>query len=165
MAVIDRSARTYLPTDLTGTRRREFIADARAGVARLRDTDGTTLALLPSADLDVLSETRKVALAYLALENALSRPRRERRTTDFGELAWAEPLSDGDLEELRAEVRDGLPGAITSGSFDALNDELRAWRATAQLASDPQLKARIRQRLDDEAPITAGDPRALPSPE
>lgn len=144
MAVMDRSARTYQPTDLAGSGRREFINDARAGVARLRDGDGTSLSMMPTADVDLLSEVRNAVLAYLALENALTRPREHRRVTDFGEFAWAEALADDDLNELRDELRDALPRAITAQSFTEVHETLRAWRLTARLMSRPDAAERLR---------------------
>src|SRR5680860_191801 len=103
MAVTTRSGRTYQPTDLTTAKRRDFIEEARVGVARLRNSDGETLVALPERDLNALVELRDHALAFLSLENAMSRAREDRRSTDFGELAWATVLDDDDLAEFRAE--------------------------------------------------------------
>ena len=144
MAVIDRSARTFQPTDLAGPGRRDFISEARSGVARLRDSDGTSLSMVPTADLDALGETRNMTLSYLALENALTRPREQRRVTDFGEFAWAEVLDDDDLNELRAEFSDALVRCISTGSFDEIHEMLRAWRLTARLLSQPDAAERLR---------------------
>ncbi len=149
MAVINRSARTFQPTDLAGPGRREFIQEARSGVARLRDGDGTSLSMVPTADLDVLSETRNATLSYLALENALTRPREQRRVTDFGEFAWAGVLADDDLSELRGELSDALVRAITAGSFDEVHKMLRAWRLTARLLARPDAAERL--RTDDNS--------------
>ncbi len=149
MAVIDRSARTYQPTDLAGASRREFIQEARSGVARLRDGDGTSLSMVPTADLELLAEIRNVTLSYLALENALSRPREHRRVTDFGELGWAEVLDDDDLTELHDELAAGLARAISARSFDEVHEMLRAWRLTARLLARPDAGERLRT---DDAP-------------
>lgn len=144
MAVMNRSARTFQPTDLAGSGRREFIQEARSGVARLRDGDGTSLSMVPTANLDLLSETRNITLSYLSLENALTRPREQRRATDFGEFAWAEALDDEDLNELREELSDALVRAITAGSFDDIHQMLRAWMLTAQLLTRPDAAERLR---------------------
>lgn len=150
MAVIDRSTRTYQPTDLAGTGRRKFINEARAGVARLRDGDGTSLSMVQTSALDVLAQGRNMTLAYLALENALTRPREHRRITDFGELGWAETLDDDDLAELVQELRDGLSRAIVAGSFTELDDTLNAWGATARLLALPDAAERLRTDDDED---------------
>ena len=144
MTVLNQSARTFQPTDLAGAGRREFIQEARSGVARLRDGDGTSLSMVPTANLDLLSETRNVTLAYLSLENALTRPREQRRVTDFGEFAWAEALDDDDLRELRGDLSDALVRAITVGSFYEVHELLRAWRLTARLLARPDAAERLR---------------------
>ena len=150
MAVIDRSARTFQPTDLAGAGRREFISEARSGVARLRDSDGTSLSMVPTADLDHLSEARNVTLSYLALRNALTRTRDQRRVTVFGEFAWAASLVDPDLSELYSEVSDALARCISAGSFDEMHETLRAWRLTARLLARPDAAERLRTDDDTE---------------
>src|SRR4051812_3323903 len=105
MAVADR---TYQASDLAGTGRREFLAQARSGEARLRDTDGTSLLMVREGDYRALAALRDWTLAYLVLENALARPAHQRVTADFGVLAWAAVFDDDDLGELQRELGDAL---------------------------------------------------------
>ena len=151
-------------TDLAGTGRRAFINEARAGVARLRDGDGTSLSMVQTSALDVLAEGRTMTLAFLSLENALTRPREHRRITDFGELGWAESLDDDDLQELVQELRDGLSRAITSGSFVELENTLSAWRATARLLALPDAAERLRTDDGDKDWDELPRPEATPEP-
>jgi hypothetical protein len=113
--------RTYQASDLAGTGRREFLDEAKAGSARLRDTDGTSLIMLPEGELSFLSMMRGLIADYLALETALGRAREDRAVTDFGGLAWAEVLDDDDLHELRREYSQELARAAAAQSADGLD--------------------------------------------
>ena len=150
MAVTTRSGRTYQPTDLTTAKRRDFIEEARVGVARLRNSDGETLVALPERDLNALVELRDHALAFLSLENAMSRAREDRRSTDFGELAWATVLDDDDLAEFRAEFADGLASALAERSVARLDKTIHAWRLTSDLLRDPVAMARVNAGVDED---------------
>lgn len=150
MAVVTQGDRTYQASDLANTNRRRFIDDAREGVARLRDRDGMGLVMLPEAALATLSDLRTHFVGYLSLENAVRRPRDERRSTDFGEMAWAAPLDDDDLDDLIAEFRDALATAAASRSVDAVEELLHAWRATAAFAGDADAMARLRHHDPDD---------------
>lgn len=142
MAVATRGDHTYQASDLAGRGRRAFLDDAKAGVARLRDTDGASLVMLPEPDLGLLTELRTHFLAYLCLENAVRRERATRRSTDFGELAWASVLADDDLETFRDELREELTRAISGRSLAGLTELLRAWRLTAEFMADEEAVAR-----------------------
>jgi hypothetical protein len=149
MAVTTRSGRTYQPTDLTTSKRRDFLDEARAGVARLRNSDGETLVALPERDLNVLVELRNHTLAFLSLETAMSRARGDRRPTDFGELAWAAVLDNEDLADFRAEFADGLASALTERSVNRLEETIHAWRLTSDLLRDPVAMARVNAGVDE----------------
>src|SRR5665647_2129619 len=139
MAVTTRSGRTYQPTDLTTAKRRDFIEEARVGVARLRNSDGETLVALPERDLNALVELRDHALAFLSLENAMSRAREDRRSTDFGELAWATVLDDDDLAS-----------ALAERSVARLDKTIHAWRLTSDLLRDPVAMARVNAGVGED---------------
>ena len=158
MAVTTRTGHTYQPTDLTTSKRRDFLEEARVGVARLRTSDGETLVALPERDLNALVELRSLTLAFLSLENAMSRTREDRRPTDFGELAWATAFDHEDLTEFRAEYADGLANALAERSVDRLEEILHAWRLTSDLLRDTEAMARV------NADINPGDVE-VPSPD
>jgi hypothetical protein len=150
VASTTRSGRTYQPTDLTTSKRRDFLEEARVGVARLRDSDGETLVALPERDLNALVELRSYTLAFLSLENAMSRARVDRRPTDFGELAWATAFDDEDLTEFRAEFADGLASALAERSVSRLEETIHAWRLTSDLLRDPIAMARVNADVDED---------------
>lgn len=158
MGATTRTSHTYQPTDLTTSKRRDFLEEARVGVARLRDSDGETLVALPERDLNVLVELRSYTLAFLSLENAMSRARADRRPMDFGELAWATAFDDEDLAELRAEYADGLANALAERSVERLQGILRAWHLTSDLLRDTEAMARVNADLDlDDVEVTSPD--------
>ena len=147
MALLER---TYQASDLAGTGRREFLDEAKAGSARLRDTDGTSLVMLPEGELSFLSMMRGLIADYLALETALGRAREDRAVTDFGGLAWAEVLDDDDLHELRREYSQELARAAAAQSADGLDRCLHAWRMTAATLSDPVSREILEGKAADE---------------
>jgi hypothetical protein len=150
MAVTTRSGHTYQSTDLTTSKRRDFLEEARVGVARLRSSDGETLVALPERDLNVLVELRTHTLAFLSLENAMSRARDDRRPTDFGELAWATVFDDEDLGEFRAEFADGLATALAERSVNRLVETIHAWRLSSELLRDSVAMARVNADVDED---------------
>lgn len=163
MAVLSHrsaGAHTYQPTDLTGSERRAFINQAKDGLARLRDSDGASLVMLPEGELAVLSELRTHLIAYLSLENALRRPSSERRPTDFGHLAWADRFDEEDLEVFRGELGDALTRAATAKDLECVEEVLHAWRLTADLLTDTEAISRINQDLDSDEYEGLGRPEA-----
>lgn len=158
MAVTSRTGHTYQPTDLTTSKRRDFLEEARVGVARLRNSDGETLVALPERDLNALVELRSYALAFLSLENAMSRARTDRRPTDFGELAWVTAFDEDDLAEFRTEYADALASALAERSVDRLEQSIQAWRLSSDLLRDPEALARVNVDVDrDDIDVPSPD--------
>ena len=127
---------TYQASDLAGAKRREFLQAARAGAARLRDTDGTSLVMVPQAAFDTLSELKSCAGRYLQVEGALERRRADRRPSDFGELAWLEVFDDDDLQTFRQEFHEALVQAVASETTEPVDTCVLDWRTTAKALSE-----------------------------
>jgi hypothetical protein len=127
---------TYQASDLAGAKRREFLQAARAGSARLRDTDGTSLVMVPQAAFDMLSELKSCAGRYLQVEGALDRRRADRRPSDFGELAWLDAFDDDDLRTFRQEFHEALIRAVATDSTEPVDTCVLDWRTTAKALSD-----------------------------
>jgi hypothetical protein len=61
---------TYLPTDLQ-RRYRHVLDQAKAGEARVRDLDGTSVLLLPEAEVELLRRVNAMAANLAAVERVL----------------------------------------------------------------------------------------------
>lgn len=158
MAVADR---TFQASDLAGTGRREFLAQARAGEARLRDTDGTSLLMVREGDYRALAALRDWILAYLVLENALARPAHPRVAADFGRLAWAVVFDDDDLGEFRRELGDALIRATAAPDVDLVIRLVEDWHRTARALTDAVSRAVLTGEVRDEDFVEAGPPSAV----
>jgi hypothetical protein len=159
VAVADR---TFQASDLAGTGRREFLAQARAGEARLRDTDGTSLLMVREGDYRALAALRDWILAYLVLENALTRPAHQRVAADFGLLAWAAVFDDDDdLGELRRELGDALVRATAARDVDLVSRVVEDWQRTARALTDPVSRAVLTGEVRDEEFVEAGPPSVV----
>jgi len=143
------------------TSRREFLAQARAGEARLRDTDGTSLLMVREGDYRALAALRDWILAYLVLENALTRPAHQRVAADFGLLAWAAVFDDEDLGELRREFGDALIRATATRDVDLVSRAVEDWHRTARALTDPISRAVLTGEVRDEDFVEAGSPSAV----
>jgi hypothetical protein len=133
--------RIFQTSDLTGAARREFLELARQGLAHLRAPDGEALVMLRQASLDHLTGLRDYTLAYLMLDNALSRPRGQRHAADFGAWAFLDVFDEDDIEQFRTEVNGALVRAIATGDATSVEETLKAWRTSASTLADPIARA------------------------
>lgn len=131
------SGRIYQSSDLSGRGRKEFIEAAQRGPTTLRTPEGESLVMLRAADLEHLAAMRDHALNFLMLDNAMSRPREQRRAADFGGWAFVASLDDDQLAEFHAEVNDVLIRAGSGQAISLVDALLDAWRLTASLMADP----------------------------
>src|SRR4051812_37609933 len=92
----------YQSSDLAA-RRVEFLDSARAGRARLRDKDGTSLVMLPESQLQVLEALAEWSSAHLRLETLLKRGTRP-SIADLGSLAWLRAFDLDDLSSFLEEL-------------------------------------------------------------
>lgn len=122
----------YLPSDLAGNKRTEFINQARHGVARLRDKDGTSLVMLPERQLTLLENLARWAESYARLDNALRRSDSPPTLTDLGDLAWLRRFDREDQLEFLEELHDALIAARSDQDLAPLEECLHAWQVTAR---------------------------------
>ncbi|MFH5821339.1 hypothetical protein [Georgenia sp. AZ-5] len=141
--------RIYQTSDLSGTGRREFINAAQHGTAHLRTPDGDSLVMLRAAQLEHLAAIRDHAVAFLMFDNALTRPRAERRPADFGEWAFLEVFEEDDLQEFRAEINAALMRVASGQDIEILQSLLNDWRRSARTLSDPVARAFLNGRVDE----------------
>lgn len=126
----------YTASDLD-RKRREVTDAARRGLARIRDTDGMGLVLLPAHHYDVLETVNRWHDRLDVVQRACTKPTSERIASDFGELTWLRHLDDDDLAAFLAEVRAAVSVAYHDDDLTELDQLVRDWRATADELADP----------------------------
>jgi len=141
--------RIYQTSDLTGAARKEFIEEARRGRAHLRTPEGDALVMLREAQLDHLAAMREYALCYLMLDNAITRPRTDRRAADFGDWAFIEVFEDDDISEFRTEMNAALMRAASSADTGIIEETLDAWRRSARTLADPIAREILHGSVDE----------------
>ena len=126
----------YTASDLD-RKRREVTDAARRGIARIRDTDGMGLVLLPARHYEVLDAVSRWHDRLDVAERALAKPRGQRIPRDFGDLTWLRHLDDEDLAVFIAELRATVSVAYHDDDLSDLDQLVRDWRVTADELADP----------------------------
>lgn len=147
----------YTASDLNTAARREFIDEALRGEATLRATTGESLVMLRSAKLEHLAATRDYALAYLMLHAAMSRPREERRPSDFGSWAFVAAFDDDDIIEFQGEINDAIVRAVSGQDHTQIEAALEDWRRSARTLSDPIAREILEGRVNEDDWVAVGD--------
>jgi len=173
---------TYLPTDLQ-RRYRVILDQAKSGEARVRDLDGTSVLLLPEAEVELLRQVNAAAANLAAVERVLERMEGEERIAgtssqpdllQYGDWTWLRVFDRDDVRAFARDVREAVIVAVRERSTALLDEELRAWRVTAEQAEDPLLRAVlhagpseddfIEVRRPGRAPRSARAPQATDVP-
>jgi hypothetical protein len=75
------------------------------------------------------------------------------------EFAWVSILTRSEADEFASDYFTALRASISLNNYSHVNSVVSAWKSTAEIKSDPQLLARIEQRIRDEEQVSAPDPR------
>lgn len=152
------TATIYTVSDL-GPRYRAILDEAkRDGMARLRDADGSSMAILPEsavaeADhrLAVQGRVIESMRGVLAIESALARDDDDwiEATLD-GTWPWLKTIGRENLETFVADLRAVLLPALSAGDAQPIQQLLHEWRATAEIHRDPDLLRRLRRDLSED---------------
>jgi hypothetical protein len=140
--------RIYSASELAN-RRREVIADARADHAQIRDTDGTSLVMLAESRFNFLQAMPESVRRLVQLELALNRPYAERRSTDFGDLAWLAAFDDGDQHTFRLELLEALNLAVANNELAPVATCIGDWRRTARALMNDRGRGVLTSAGDD----------------
>lgn len=128
------SSTVYQASDLS-QRRREVLNEARAGYARIRDTDGTSLLMLPEEMVRLNEELTRWARALIPLLRTQGRkPLAE--AIAGSELSWLKLLPSDDVDEFLEEIASALQFAIDARDIDGLITTIDDWRTTALALRD-----------------------------
>ncbi len=142
--------RIYQPSDLAGTGRKQFVADALRDRARLRSSDGESLVMLREARLQHVAAVRDYAIALLTVTTAIKRPRDERRASDYGDWAFISVFDDDDIEEFLDEINEAVVRAASGEDHADVERLLREWRMSARTLSDPVAREILAGRTSDD---------------
>jgi hypothetical protein len=149
----------YTASDLD-RRRREVTDTARRGLARIRDTDGTGLVLLPARHYEVLETVSRWYDRLDVVERTRAKPAGERLPADFGELTWLRHLDDDDLAQFLQEVRAAVSVAYHDDDLSELEQLVRDWRATADELADPARREVLLGGFDTADYVEAARPES-----
>lgn len=141
-------AAAYQATDLA-RRAREVVDDARSHHVLVRDKDGMLLSFGPAEDLERSEELLRVVGDWLRMEGAIRVPRSQRQIGAYGNLAWASSLDDEDQVLFLRELEDALLVSLSGGTLDAVRNLLYDWKATAEVAADPDLSVELAEDLPE----------------
>ncbi|MGH3679930.1 MAG: hypothetical protein ACRDT2_06700 [Natronosporangium sp.] len=125
----------YTASDLD-RKRREVTDAARHGLARIRDTDGTGLVLLPAHHYEVLETVSRWHDRLAVVDRARATSPADRSPTDFGDLTWLRHLDDDDLATFVAELRSAVSLAYHDDDLAELERLIQDWRVTADELAD-----------------------------
>lgn len=147
----------YQATDLSGSKRREFLDAARAGRAHLRDTDGTDIVALRARDLDVLEQ-----IAYWSAQHGriarVVRDGHEPTVEQLGDLAWLRVFDHADMVAFLDELYDCLIAASADRDLAVLQQAVDAWRVTARQLDDPLRRSALLDRFASSNFLDASAP-------
>jgi hypothetical protein len=126
----------FLPSDLAGKKRTEFLQQARESSARIRDKDGTSLVTLPESQVVALRLVAEWSGHLLRLQELLARDGQP-SLADLADMAWLRVFDRDDLKEFADELHQVLIASISDESSEAITETVRAWKVTAKEMDDP----------------------------
>jgi hypothetical protein len=129
------TAKVFQVSDLANNRT-EFIDEARSGLARLRDKDGTSLVMLPEARLAHLQRMQDLNEIFLRLSHLVATGK-PALSIELGKHAWLRVFDLDDLQEFASELEEALAAAVGDGDTVVADEVVDAWRVTARQLSDP----------------------------
>ena len=142
------------------TNRVAFVDEARHGLARLRDKDGTSLVMVPEADYELLQELSSITGLHLLLNKMSSPGVATLPIAALGEFGWLRTLDADDLKEFSEELGESLAAARGDGAADIAREVVNAWKITARQLADPLRQSVLRGPLDVDDLVEAGPPRS-----
>ncbi len=137
----------FQSSDLQKHRRKVLDAGRTDEGAVVRDTDGTTLLLLPKVLHDGLEVMVEMTQGFLVAAAAIDRD--STRASEFGSFAWMVFLDADDRKECLFDLRDAL-ALLANGNRSAFEDVLEAWRITATELSDELRRTVLLGKLQDD---------------
>lgn len=146
-------------SDLAGSRRREFLDEAKTGSASLRDTDGSVLTMVAAERIAALQEAGSAASMVFSVEAALTRSANP-SAVELGGFAWLTEFDAEDRAEALAEIRNAVVIAVSTHDATTLRETLHGWITTANVLHDPLRRAILTGQSDDADFVEVAAPTA-----
>lgn len=125
-------------------RYRQILDEAKAtGLARLRDSDGTAILIMPESVIASLEGGRESSAIIVSCIRSLLPLERavvggvQPSLRDLGDWPWLEEFDLADLGEFVEEMRGSLERALPTLDATPIVQSLTGWRTTADAMSDP----------------------------
>lgn len=144
------------------TNRTEFIDQARGGLARLRDKDGTSLVMLRESQLAYLQRVSDLTSLHLLLIHLVTKGSRA-AVVELGEHTWLRVFDHDDLKEFASELEEALAAARGDDTTEIADEVVGAWRTTAKQLADPLRRSVLLGKvtavdlLDADRPVNVSD--------
>src|SRR5680860_526933 len=129
------STTIFSASDLS-RKRKEVLREARDGCARVRDTDGTSLVMLPESRLEFLERMQDLTGLHVVIDRLISRAG-PGSVRDLGSHAWIRVFDRDDLAAFANELGDAMQAARGDQSSEIADEVIEAWRVTARQLEDP----------------------------
>ena len=150
------TGKIFQVSDLANNRT-EFIDEARQGLARLRDKDGTSLVMMRESEFSRLQRMEELTGLLLMLEH-INHLGRVPSLYELGEHSWLRVFGSEDLKEMSSELSLALIAARGDEDTRAADDCLRAWRLTARQLEDPLRRSALMSQLTSDDLVDAPRP-------
>lgn len=137
------TARIHQASELNA-RYRQILDEAKtSGIARLRDSDGTAIVIVPESEIAEFESTRgtydlitRVVRSFLVVETAV-REGRCPEGLELGDWPWLREFDLDDLTTFVVELRRAISEALSQLESTPIVGVLGGWRKTADALSDP----------------------------
>jgi hypothetical protein len=149
--------RVFQVSDLANNNRAEFIDEARSGLARLRDKDGTSLVMIPESSLTFLQGLKDLTGLHLALDHLVAAGRQP-SIRGLGEHAWLRVFDLDDLKEFSTELGTALVAARSDNDTAVADEVVAAWRVTARQLADPLRRSVLHGQVSNSDLVDAARP-------
>lgn len=156
--LLDETDTIYQASDFN-RQYRAILEAARAGVARVRDTDGTSLIVSREARWGALQCVTTAAANFMPLEAAVGHAcDRRPELSEFGDWTWLRVFDHEELAEFVSEMREAIAIGAKEVSAAPVLDVLAAWRMTADSLEDPLSRETLLGPVDSAALEEVGRP-------
>jgi hypothetical protein len=137
------TARIHQASELNA-RYRQILDEAKAsGVARLRDSDGTSIVIVPESEIAELESMRgtydviaRAVRGFLVIETAVRDDRRP-EGLELGDWPWLREFDLDDFTTFVADLRLAISEAVWQLEAAPIVDVLTGWRKSADALNDP----------------------------